>query len=69
MRGDAEVTREAIEQVFQDPGAAWTVDEIAGRFGLPLGRAIRMMSDLEIADIVRRAGDEFVPGPRAKRAS
>ena len=69
MRGDAEVSLEAIERVFQDPAAAWTVDEIAGRFGLPLGRAVRLMSDLEIRDVVRRVGVEFVPGPQAKRAS
>jgi hypothetical protein len=69
MRGNTEVSLEAIERVFQDPSAAWTIDEIAGRFGLTVGMAARVMSDLEITDVVRRVGDEFVPGPRAKRAS
>jgi ribosomal protein S25 len=69
MRGNSEVSLEAIERVFQDPSAAWTVDEIARRFGLTMGVAARVMSDLEITDVVRRVRDEFVPGPRAKRAS
>jgi hypothetical protein len=69
MRGYVEVSPEAIERVFQDPGAAWTIDEIARRFGLTLGQAIRVMSDLEVVDVVRRVGDEFVPGPQARRAS
>jgi DNA-binding IclR family transcriptional regulator len=68
MRNE-DVSLEEIERVFRDPGAAWTVDEIAGRFGTTLGRAIRLMSDLEAIDVVRRVGDEFVPGPQAKRAS
>ena len=69
MGGNAEVPSEAIERIFRDPSAAWTVDEIAGRFGLPLGRAVKVMSDLEFRDVVRRVGVEFVPGPQAKRAS
>lgn len=53
---------DAIVRVFQDPSAVWTLDEVAGRFGLSLGEAIRTMADLEAIDVVRREGDEYVPG-------
>jgi DNA-binding IclR family transcriptional regulator len=54
-----------VAAVFRDPGAVWTIDEVAGRFGLSIGRAVRVMADLEAAGLVRRIGDEYVPGPRA----
>ena len=69
MRTTTEIPIEAIERVFDDPGAAWTIDEIAGRFGLTLGQAIRVMSDLEAIDVVRRVGDEYVPGGGVRRVS
>ena len=56
-------------RVFQDPSAVWTLDELAGRFGMSLGEAIRAMSDLEAIDVVRRTGDEYVPGLGAATAS
>lgn len=62
-------TREAIMRVFQDPSAVWTLDELAGRFGMSLGEAIRAMSDLEAIDVVRRIGDEYVPGLGTATAS
>ena len=60
---------EAIAKVFADPSAVWTVDEVAGRFGMSLGDAIRALSDLEAIDVVRRIGDEYVPGLGAATAS
>lgn len=53
---------DAIVRVFQDPSAVWTLDEVAQRFGLSLGEAIRTMADLEAIDVVRRDGDEYMPG-------
>jgi DNA-binding IclR family transcriptional regulator len=47
----------------------WTLDEVAGRFGISLGDAIRVLSDLEAIDVVRRIGDEYVPGVGAATAS
>ena len=43
------------------PTAVWTLDEVAGRFELSIGEAIRVMSDLEAIDVVRRIDDEYVP--------
>jgi DprA winged helix domain len=60
-------TIDAIAAVFRDPAAVWTIDEVAGRFGLSIGQAVRAMSDLEVSGIVRRLGDEFVPGTGAAR--
>ena len=60
---------DAIAEVFSDPSAVWTLDEVAGRFGISLGDAIRVMSDLEAIDVVRRIGDEYVPGLGAATAS
>jgi ribosomal protein S25 len=54
-----------IARVFRDPAAVWTIHEIAGRFGLSIGQAVRAMSDLEAIGVVRRLGDEFVPGSSA----
>jgi hypothetical protein len=53
---------EAIRRVFADPAAVWTVDEVAGRFKISLSEAIRSLADLEAIDVVRRIGDEYVPG-------
>jgi DNA-binding IclR family transcriptional regulator len=58
-----------IGRVFADPAAVCTIDEIADRFGLTLSEAIRAMSDLEAIGIVRRIGDEYVPGVGAATAS
>jgi hypothetical protein len=58
-------TVEAIAGIFRDPAAVWTIDEVAGRFGISIGQAIRAMSDLEAIGVVRRLGDEFVPGSSA----
>jgi hypothetical protein len=52
---------DAIVRIFQDPSAVWTLDELARRFGMSIGDAIRVMSDLEAIDVVRRLGDEYVP--------
>ena len=60
---------DAIAKVFSDPSAVWTLDEVAGRFGISLGDAIRVLSDLEAIDVVRRIGDEYVPGLGAATAS
>ena len=54
-------TRDAIIRIFQDPSAAWTLNELSRRFGMSIGDAIRVMSDLEAIDYVRRIGDEYVP--------
>ena len=62
-------TRDAIIRVFRDASAAWTLDELARRFGMSIGDAIRVMSDLEAIDIVRRIDDEYVPGFGAATAS
>jgi hypothetical protein len=56
---------DAIARIFHDPAAVWTIDEVAGRFGISIGQAIRAMSDLEAIGVVRRFGDEFVPGSSA----
>ena len=56
---------EAIARVFRDPAAVWTLDEVAGRFGLTIGEAVRAMADLEAIGVVLRLGDEYVPGPSA----
>ena len=60
---------EAIKNVFADPTAVWTVDEVAGRFKISLAQAIRALADLEAIDVVRRIGDEYVPGVGAVRPS
>ena len=60
---------DAIVRIFQDPSAVWTLDELARRFGMSIGEAIRVMSDLESIDFVRRNGDEYVPGYGAATAS
>ncbi|MCD6021603.1 MAG: IclR helix-turn-helix domain [Actinomycetia bacterium] len=62
-------TRDAIMRVFRDASAAWTLDELARRFGMSISDAIRVMSDLEAIDFVRRIGDEYVPGFGAASAS
>jgi hypothetical protein len=62
-------TRDAITRIFQDPSAVWTLDELARRFGVSIGEAIRILSDLEAIDVVRRVGDEYVPGYGAATAS
>jgi DNA-binding IclR family transcriptional regulator len=67
--GPDSIPRDSIIRVFQDPAAVWTLDELAGRFGMSLGEAIRAMSDLEAIDVVRRIGDEYVPGLGAATAS
>lgn len=69
MRPNDSTSGDAIAKVFSDPSAVWTLDEVAGRFGISLGDAIRMMSDLEAIDVVRRIGDEYVPGIGAATAS
>jgi DNA-binding IclR family transcriptional regulator len=61
--------RDAIIRIFQEASAVWTLDEVARRFDLSIGEAIRVMSDLEAIDIVRRVGDEYVPGYGAATAS
>jgi DNA-binding IclR family transcriptional regulator len=53
--------RDAIIRIFQDPSAVWTLDELARRFDLSIGEAVRVMSDLEAIDVVRRIDDEYVP--------
>jgi hypothetical protein len=53
--------QDAIVRIFQDPSAVWTLDELARRFDMSIGDAIRVMSDLEAIDVVRRLGDEYVP--------
>jgi hypothetical protein len=67
MRPDSPgaTTVDAIARIFRDPAAVWTIDEVAGRFGISIGQAIRAMSDLEASGVVRRLGDEFVPGSSA----
>jgi DNA-binding IclR family transcriptional regulator len=57
-----------IAAVFRDPQAVWTIDEVAGRFGLSIGQAVRALADLEAVGLVRRTGDEYVPGPSASSA-
>jgi len=64
-----DATRDAIMRVFEDDSAVWTLDELARRFGMTIGEAIRVMSDLEAIDVVRRIGDEYVPGYGAATAS
>jgi hypothetical protein len=61
-----DVPIDAITAAFRIPGAAWTIDELAGRFGRSIAQAIHVMADLEVIDVVRRLDDEFVPGPRAR---
>ena len=60
---------DAILRIFKDPSAVCTLDELARRFGMSIGDAIRVMSDLEAIDFVRRIGDEYVPGYGAATAS
>ena len=43
--GYGDSTRDAIIRIFQDPTAAWTLDELGRRFELSIGEAVRMMSD------------------------
>ena len=62
-------TRDAIIRIFQDASAVWTLDELARRFDLSIGEAIRVMSDLEAIDVVRRIDDGYVPGYGAVTAS
>jgi DNA-binding IclR family transcriptional regulator len=62
-------TRDAILRVFRDASAVWTLDELARRFSMSISEAIRVMSDLEAIDVVRRIGDEYVPGYGAATAS
>jgi len=62
-------TRDAVMRVFGDASAIWTLDELARRFGMTIGEAIRVMSDLEAIDVVRRIGDEYVPGYGTATAS
>lgn len=69
MNANDGATGEAIARIFADPAAVWTLYEVAGRFGMSLGDAIRVMSDLEAIDVVRRIGDEYVPGVAAATAS
>lgn len=69
MRPIDEDPANAISRVFSDPAAVWTLHEIAGRFDLSIGEAVRAISDLEAIDVVRRVGDEFVPGYGAATAS
>ena len=54
-------THDAIIRIFQDASAVWTLDELARRFDLSIGEAVRVMSDLEAIDVVRRIDDEYVP--------
>lgn len=62
MQTHADGSVDAIARMFSDPAAVWTVDEVARRFGLSLGQAIRAMSDLEAIGVVHRDGDEYVSG-------
>ena len=62
-------THDAIVRIFQDASAVWTLDELARRFGLSIGEAVRVLSDLEAIDVVRRLDDEYVPGYGAATAS
>jgi len=59
--GPGDSTHDEIIRIFQDPSAVWTLDELARRFGMSIGDAIRVMSDLEAIDVVRRIDDEYVP--------
>jgi hypothetical protein len=59
--GYGDSTRDAIIRIFQDPSAVWTLDELARRFELSIGEAVRVMADLEAIDVVRRIDDEYVP--------
>ena len=69
MRPTQDDDTNAIVRIFSDPAAVWTIDEIARRFDLSLGEAIRAMSDLEAIGVVERIGDEYVPGIEAATAS
>ncbi|HET9250174.1 MAG TPA: helix-turn-helix domain-containing protein [Actinomycetota bacterium] len=60
---------QAIGRVFSDAAAVLTIDEVAARFGMTLSEAVRAMSDLEAIGVVRRIGDEYVPGIGAATAS
>ena len=62
-------TRDAIMRVFRDASAAWTLDELARRFGISSGAAIRVMSDLAAIDFGRRIDDDSGPGFGAANAS
>ena len=59
--GSGNASRDVIIRIFQDPSAAWTLNELARRFDMSIGEAVRVMSDLETIDVVRRVGDEYVP--------
>ena len=69
MRPFEDDRTQAIGRVFSDPAAVLTIDEVAGRFGMTLSEAVRAMSDLEAIGVVRRIGDEYVPGIGAATAS
>ena len=69
MGSDDQEHVSAIARSFDDPAAVWTIDEIAARFGLTLGEAIRALSELEAIGVVRRIDDEYVPGSTAATAS
>jgi len=62
MRATDDDITNAIVRIFADPSAVWTIDEIARRFDVSLGEAVRAMSDLEAIGVVERIGDEYVPG-------
>lgn len=59
--GSGNASRDVIIRIFQDPSATWTLNELARRFDMSIGEAVRVMSDLETIDVVRRVGDEYVP--------
>jgi len=58
-----------IAQLFSDPSAVWTLAEVADRFEMSIGEAVRVMADLEAVQVVRRIDDEYVPGYGAATAS
>ena len=58
-----------IAQLFSDPLAVWTLTEVAERFEMSIGEAVRIMADLEAVQVVRRIDDEYVPGYGAATAS
>ena len=59
----------AVAQLFSDPSAVWTLGEVAERFEMSIGEAVRVMADLEAIQVVRRIDDEYVPGLGAATAS
>jgi len=58
-----------IAQLFSDPLAVWTLTQVAERFEMSIGEAVRIMADLEAVQVVRRIDDEYVPGYGAATAS